>query len=110
MISSLQEERIGDHFEESITLSRAVVLAWVCRELPGNYATNEELAKAFCSMLPPDAELELQTTRNPSALVCEARWYHRGRELEEFSKPFCAESEGDARVLACAAILALDGR
>jgi len=109
MISSLQGEWIGENPEETITLSRAVVLAWVCRQRPGNYATNEELARAFCSMLPPDAELELQTTRNPSALVCEARWYHRGRELEEFPKPFCAESDGDARVLACAAMIALDG-
>jgi len=94
--------------EEAIATARAVVLAWVCREHPGEYRTNDDLARAFCLLLPADVDLELRTIRNPSALVYETRWYHQGREVEEFPKPFCAEQEGDADVLACAALIGLD--
>jgi hypothetical protein len=89
--------------------ARASVLKWVCEQQPGSYPTNAELAQAFCALLPVDVELELTTVRNPSALVYEARWSHRGRDVEEFPKPFCAEQEPDARVLACAALMGLSG-
>ena len=97
-----------DDPDAAIADARASVLGWVCRQKPGNYETNAELARAFCSLLPTDVELELTTVRNPSALVFEARWAHQGRDVEEFPKPFCAEEEADARVLACAAMVGLD--
>jgi len=87
--------------------ARAVVLAWVQRVQPGEDVTNEELAQSFCSLLPADVDLKLRTTYNPSALVYEARWYNGDREVEEFPKPFCAETDGDARILACAAMVNL---
>jgi len=92
----------------AIAKARASVLAWVAGQRPGWYETNAELAAAFCALLPADVELELGVVRNPSALVFEARWSHAGRDVEEFPKPFCAEEEGDARVLACAAIMKLN--
>jgi hypothetical protein len=97
-----------DHPSNALFTARLTVLAWVMRTKPGNYQTNEELADAFCSTLPADLGLELQTTRNPSALVYESRWFQRGRATEEFPKPFCAEQAGDARVLACAAMIGLE--
>ncbi len=98
----------GDPFSEIVRDARAAVLAWVCRVQPGEYPDNEELARVFCSLLPQDVELDLRTTWNPSALVHEARWYHEGRDVAEFPKPFCAENSGDAKVLACAGMIALD--
>jgi hypothetical protein len=96
-----------DNLEKAICIARAVVLAWVTNVQAGEYAANEELARSFCLLLPADVDLELRTTHNPSALVYEARWYHRGGEVAEFPKPFCAENSGDAQVLACAALIAL---
>ena len=96
-----------DNSNEEKSDARAIVLEWACRLKPGDYPTNEELVQSFCSLLPPDIELELRTTFNPSSLVYEARWYQGGREVKEFPKPFCAEKEGDAQVLACAAMIAL---
>jgi hypothetical protein len=90
-----------------IASARAVVLEWVAERRPGKYVTNSELAKAFCDLLPDDVDLELGIVRNPSALVYEARWSHGGRDVSEFPKPFCAEEESDARILACAALVAL---
>ncbi|HEY3898547.1 MAG TPA: hypothetical protein VGM54_08045 [Chthoniobacter sp.] len=89
--------------------ARAVVLAWVSKLQSGEYSgcRNDELARRFCSLLPSDVDLELRATYNPSALVHEARWYHRGSEVAEFPKPFCAEDSGDAQILACAAMIAL---
>jgi len=95
------------HPDNALLEARAVVLAWVQRLQPGAHATNEELASTFCSLLPSDVDLELRTTYNPSALVHEARWYNGGREVEDFPKPFCAESDADARILACAALVTL---
>ena len=87
--------------------ARAEVLAWVNVRRPGGYATDVELADTFCQLLPPDTDLELKTVRNPSSSMFEARWYHAGREVEDFPKPFCAEEVGGARVLACAELLRL---
>ena len=96
-----------DDPDVAIAAARASVLAWVHQRQSGSYATNAELARVFCFLLPGDVDLELTTVRNPSAQVYEARWSHRGRDVAEFPKPFCAEEEGDARVLACAAIVGL---
>ena len=96
-----------DQSSEALTNAHGIVVAWVRDRQPGEYPTNPELARAFCALLPADANLELRTTRNPSALVYEARWYHRGTEAAEFPKPFCADTAGDAEVLACAAMIAL---
>ncbi|MDR3403409.1 MAG: hypothetical protein P4L99_13000 [Chthoniobacter sp.] len=98
-----------DHSPEAITRAREIVLAWVCRQKSGDSSTNEELAERFCALLPTDVELELKTSRNPSAMVYEARWYHQGREVPDFPKPFCADNERDARILACAAMVELPG-
>jgi hypothetical protein len=96
-----------DDFNQRTRDARAAVLAWVSKIEPSEYASNHELARRFCSLLPGDVDLELRVTYNPSALVHEARWYHRGCEVAEFPKPFCAENEGDAQILACAAMIAL---
>ena len=90
-----------------IAEARRAVLAWVVERRPGWYDSNEELARVFCELLPDDVDLELTIVRNPSALVYEARWLHNGRDVSEFPKPFSAEAVGDARVLACAALMAL---
>lgn len=95
----------ADNIETLIATAREELLAWVHVRRPGAYATNEELADAFCDLLQPDVDLELRTVRNPSSFMFEARWYHSGREVEDFPKPFCAEERGDARVLACAELL-----
>ncbi len=87
--------------------AREELLAWVKVRRPGTYATNGELADAFCQLLQPDTDLELRTVRNPSSFSFEARWYHAGREIEDLPKPFCAEDPGDARLLACAELLRL---
>jgi hypothetical protein len=97
----------GNESRDATTQARAVVLAWVRQRRPGAYATNEELAANFCALLPPDVDLALQTIRNPSALVYEARWYHAGALVSDFPKPFCAETAGDAQILACAAMVSL---
>lgn len=91
----------------SLSLAREELLAWVRVREPGAFATNGELADAFCRLLPPDTDLELRTVRNPSSFMFEARWYHDGREVQDFPKPFCAEEKGDARLLACAELLRL---
>ena len=98
-----------DFSDAAVAAARASVLAWVCQQQPGSYPTNDELVLAFCGLLPADTELELHTVRNPSAEVFEARWSHRGRSIEDFPKPFCAETQADARVLACAALMDLPG-
>ena len=90
-----------------LTVAREELLAWVNVRRPGGYGTNAELADAFCELLQPDTDLELKTVRNPSSFMYEARWYHQGREVADFPKPFCAEERGDARVLACAELLRL---
>ncbi len=90
-----------------LKFAREELLAWVKVRRPGTYETNGELADAFCQLLQPDTDLELKTVRNPSSSMFEARWYHGGREVEDFPKPFCAEDVGDARLLACAALLRL---
>ena len=99
----------GNDSNEKAREARAAVVAWVSEVRPGKYvnASNNELARLFCALLPADVDLELRTAHNPSALVYEARWYHRGNESGEFPKPFCAEDAGDAQILACAAMLAL---
>jgi hypothetical protein len=90
-----------------VAAARQEVLAWVQPRSPGWHASNAELAAAFVRLIAGKTDLELRTVRNPSACVYEARWYHGGRETAEFRKPFSAEAEPDARVLACAAMLAL---
>ena len=97
----------ADNLEAALAMAREEVLAWVNVRRPGVYATNAELAEAFCQLLQPDTDLELKTVRNPSSSMYEARWYHAGREVEDFPKPFCAEEPGDARLLACAELLRL---
>jgi hypothetical protein len=87
--------------------AREDVLAWVKVRQPGDYASSAALADAFCHLLQPDTDLELRTVRNPSSFMFEARWYHEGRQVEDFPKPFCAEECGDARLLACAELLRL---
>jgi hypothetical protein len=86
------------------------LIAWLQSHHPGSYVSSAQLADAFTRFVGHDTFLELRTQRNPSALIYEARWYEAGRQLADFPKPFCAESEADARVLACAALLALDAK
>ena len=92
-----------------IANARAVVLEWVQRTHRDFLGTNDELARLFYSLLPSDVGLELRVNRNPSALVYEARWYHQGRPVEDFPKPFCGETQADAKLLACAAMVNLPG-
>lgn len=92
-----------------IAAAREAVLAWLLPRQPGTYETNAELADAFAAFLAKETALKLLTQRNPSAMVHEARWYAGGRQLPEFPRPFCAENEADARILACAGLIALDG-
>jgi hypothetical protein len=96
-----------DECDLQITAARAEVLAWLQRRKPGWYDANGELALGFARFVAGQTDLELRTVRNPSSCHYEARWYHGGREASEFRKPFCAEREGDARLLACAAMLRL---
>jgi hypothetical protein len=91
-----------------ISAARADVLAWLASQQPANYESNAELSRAFFEFIALETDLELRVQRNPSACVYEARWYHRGRETKEFPKPFCAEDEADARLLACAGMVRLD--
>ena len=97
----------ANHTDVPLATAREELLAWVNVRQPGTYSTNGELADTFCQLLPPDTDLELRTVRNPSSSMYEARWYHLGREVEDFPKPFCAEEPGDARLLACAELLRL---
>src|SRR5688572_7081286 len=50
-----------------LAAARGDVLAWVGVRQPGDYASNEALADAFCRLLQPDTDLELRTVRNPSS-------------------------------------------
>jgi len=94
-----------DEYDLRIAAARAEVLAWLQRRKPGWYDSNGELAAGFASFIAGKTDLEVRTVRNPSSCNYEARWYHGGREAAEFRKPFCAEAEGDARLLACVAML-----
>lgn len=107
MLSYDSDDMTAHDPDACIAVAREEILAWVNVRQPGAHATNLELAEAFCRLLQPDTDLELRTVRNPSSFMFEARWYHAGREVEDFPKPFCAENEGDARVLACAELLRL---
>ena len=98
---------INDFSDETIAQARAVVLKWVTQHTAGDFPTNGDLARQFCLLLPPEVSLELRTSHNPSSLVYEARWYHDRRDVADFPKPFCAEIEADARILACAAMVQL---
>jgi len=91
-----------------ITVARQEVLTWLQARQRGCYDSNAQLADGFAQFIANETALELRTQRNPSALTYEARWFDGGRELPEFRKPFCADSEADARILACAALLRLD--
>ena len=91
-----------------IAAARKEVLAWLQARHPGCYDSNAHLADGFIRLVASETTLELRTQRNPSACVYEARWYNAGREMQEFRKPFSAELEADARVLACAAMIHLD--
>lgn len=93
--------------EVLVARAREDLLAWVRVRRPGAYETNAELAEAFCELLRAETDLELRTVRNPSSAMFEARWYDGDREVEEFSKPFCAEEVDDARLLACAELMRL---
>jgi len=93
-----------------IATAREEVLAWLQARQPGCYDSNAQLADGFIRFIANETTLELRIHRNPSACVYEARWYDAGREMHEFRKPFSAEVESDARVLACAAMLHLDAK
>ena len=97
-----------DDPDSEITAAKEQVSAWLQSHQPGSYISSAQLADAFTGFIARDTCLELRTQRNPSALCYEARWYDAGRQVPDFPKPFCAESEADALVLACAALLALD--
>lgn len=90
--------------------AREEVLAWLQNQQPGCYDSNAQLADGFIRFISRETTLEMRTHWNPSACVYEARWYDGGREMSEFRKPFCAERESDARLLACAAMLQLDAK
>ena len=94
--------------DAQIAAARQKVLAWLQSRQTGSYETNAELADAFSQFIATETTLELKTQRNPSACMYEARWHDGGREMPQFRKPFSAETESDARVLACAAFLHLD--
>ncbi len=93
-----------------IAAAKKQVSAWLQSNQPGSYVSSAQLADAFTRFVAHDTFLELRTQRNPSALCYEARWYDAGRQLADLPKPFCAESEADARLLACAALLDLDAK
>jgi hypothetical protein len=99
-----------DDPDVQIAAAREHVLTWLQARQPGCYGSNAQLADGFARFVGMETALELRTQRNPSALAYEARWYDGGQELPEFRKPFCAEQEGDARILACAALLDLDAK
>jgi hypothetical protein len=98
----------SDDPDVQIAAAREQVLTWLQARQPGCYDSNAQLALGFARFIAKDTSLELRTQRNPSSLCYEARWYDAGRELLEFRKPFCADSEPDAHLLACAAMLHLD--
>lgn len=98
---------IGDNQRLLVQTARFAVAAWISARQRVESPSTKDLAEAFCGLLPVDRGFELTTVRNPSSMLYEARWRQFGRELEDFPKPFCAEEEGDARILACAALMEL---
>lgn len=96
--------------DEQIAAAREQVLSWLQARQPGSYGSNAQLAEAFTKFIASETALELRTNRNPSSCMYEARWYDGGRDMKEFRKPFCAEAEPDARILACAAMIRLDSQ
>ena len=97
-----------DDPESAIASAHVEVFAWLSSQQECSSDSHADLADAFTSFVANRTTLELHTSRNPSSCVYEARWYNAGRELEEFPKPFCAENEADARLLACAAMIHTD--
>jgi hypothetical protein len=97
-----------DDPDSAISSAHIEVFAWLSSQQQCSSDSHADLADAFARFVGDQTTLELRTTRNPSSCVYEARWYDAGRELEEFPKPFCAEAEADARLLACAALIHLD--
>jgi hypothetical protein len=95
-----------DH-NSAIVSARSEVLSWLLGKQFGFYKSDAELVKGFTSLVAQETDLELRTRRNPNSSIWEARWYNAGRELEEFRKPFCADEENDASLVACAAMLRL---
>lgn len=91
-----------------IAKARSEVLAWLQARQPGSYDSNADLTERFTRFVASETALELKTQRNPSSSMYEARWYDGGRDMKEFRKPFCAETEPDSRILACAAMIRLD--
>ncbi len=110
-LGAVYANKAGMFIEEvdlEIAAARESVLRWLKERTSGWYESNAQVAEAFVREVAEETDLELRTVRNPSACVYEARWYHGGREAEEFRKPFSADEEADARVLACAAMLKLN--
>ena len=94
-----------DEVDLQIAAAREAVLRWLKERTTGWYESNAQVAEAFVREVTEETDLQLQTVRNPSACVYEARWYHGKREAAEFPRPFSADAEADARLLACTAML-----
>lgn len=95
----------NEYPDAQIAAAREAVLAWLEARQPECYDSNAQLADGFVRFIASETASELRSQWNPSACVFEARWYDTGREISEFRESFSAESEPNARVLACAAML-----
>lgn len=70
-------------------------------------APPEKVIGTFSAKVRELYQLDLVTNWNPSSCVFDARWQHAGRAAEGIEKPFSAEAQDAAQLLACTGLLRL---
>ncbi len=70
-------------------------------------APKERVIDVFSARVRELYQLDLVTNWNPSSCVFDARWQHAGRAAEGIEKPFSAEAQDTAQLLACAGLIQL---
>lgn len=77
------------------------------RDHAATEAPSDRIIEVFSAKARELYQLDLVTNWNPSSCVFDARWQHAGRAAEGIEKPFSAEDQDTARLLACAGLIRL---
>jgi hypothetical protein len=85
---------------------RSQLNAWL-QAITGHSVPEAGVVGAFCAKVKELYHLDLVTNWNPSSCTFDARWQHAGRAAEGIEKPFSAEAQDAAQLLACVALVHL---
>lgn len=77
------------------------------RDHAGQDVSEGKIIDVFSARVRELYHLDLVTNWNPSSCVFDARWQHAGRAADGIEKPFSAETQDAAQLLACAGLIQL---